>query len=41
MRGRFAVMVGLEFDNYAADAIDEQCCADEFGRHLKHRAVEK
>jgi hypothetical protein len=34
-------MVGLDFDDGAADAIDEQSCADEFGGNLVHRAVEK
>ncbi len=41
MRGRVSVVIGLDFDDRAADAINQQCRADHFGRDLVDRAVEK
>ena len=41
VRCRLGVVVGFDFDDRAANTVDEQSCADEFGRNLVHRAVEK
>jgi hypothetical protein len=41
MRGWVGVVVGLDFDNNAAGAVDEQRRADQLGRNHMHRAVKK
>ena len=41
MRGRLGVMIGLDLDDDAADAVDQQRRADQVGRDLMHAAVEK
>ncbi len=39
--GRVLVVVGLDLDDPAADAVDEQCRADELRRHVVHAAGEE
>ena len=34
-------MIGLDLDDDAADAIDQQCGADQVGRHLMDATVKK
>ncbi len=41
MRRRLGVMVGLEFDDDAADAIDQKGRADQVGRDLEHAAAKE
>jgi hypothetical protein len=41
VRRRVGVVIGLELDDDAADATDEQCRTDEVGRDLVNRAVKK
>ena len=41
VRRRVGVVIGLELDDDAADATDEQRRTDELGRDLVHGAVEK
>ena len=41
MRGRIGVVIGLDLDNDAADAIDQQRRPDQVGRDLMHAAVKK
>jgi hypothetical protein len=41
VRRRVGVVIGLELNDYAADATDKQRCTDEVGRDLVHGAVEK
>ena len=38
MRGRLGVMIGLDLDDDAADAVDQQRRADQVGRDLMHTA---
>jgi len=35
------VVIGLELDDHAADTVDQQSCADQFGRDIEDRAIEK
>ena len=41
MRCRVGVMIGLNLDDDAAHAIDQQCCADQLGRDVEYRTIEK
>ena len=41
MRRRIGVMIGLDLDDDAADAVDQQRRADQVGRHLVHAAGEE
>jgi hypothetical protein len=41
MRRRLALMIGLDLDNDAADAVDQQRRPDQVGRHLKDVASEE
>ena len=41
MRRRLGVMVGLDLDNDAADAVDQKRRADQVGRDLVHATVKK
>ncbi len=41
MRGRFGVMIGLDLDNDAADAVHQQRRADQIGSDLVHAAAEE
>jgi hypothetical protein len=41
MRRRLGMVIGLELDDHAADAVEQKRCADEVGRDLMHAAREK
>ena len=41
VRRRIGVMIGLDLDDEAADAVDQQRRADQVRRHLMHAAVKK
>ena len=41
MGGRLGVMIGLDLDNDAADAVDQQRRPDQVGRDLMHTAAEE
>ena len=41
MRRRLGVVIGLDFDDDAADAVDQQRRADQVGRNLEHAAIDK
>jgi hypothetical protein len=41
VRGRIGVMIRLDFDNDAADAVDQERGADQIGRDLMDAAVKK
>jgi hypothetical protein len=41
VRGRIGVVVGLDLDDPAADAVAVQRGADQVGRHLMHAAAEE
>ena len=41
MRGGIGVMIGLEFDDHAADTVDEQRRADQIGRDFEYGTIEK
>src|SRR3974377_1257572 len=41
MRGRLAVVVGLDFNDYPPDAVDQKHCSDQIGSDLVHRAIEE
>ena len=41
MRGRVGVVIGLDLDDAAADAINQKARSDQFGRHLMDAAGEE
>ena len=41
MRGRLGVVIGLDLDDDAADAVDQQRRADQVGSDLVHAAGEE
>ena len=41
MRGRLRVMIGLDLDDDAADAVDQQRRPDQVGRDLENATVKK
>ena len=41
MGGRVGVVIGLDLDDHAAGAINQQSRPDQLGRDLKNRPVEK
>ena len=41
MGGRIGMVIGLDFDDGAADAANQQRRSDQLGRHLVNAAVEE
>ena len=41
VRRRIGLVIGLDLDDAAADAVDQQRGSDQVGRDLMHAAVEK